>query len=154
MGDIGTIQDHRLNLFSGASGDCKNGSGNGCEIWFMNSWALGWSYDMWWIWGWICRDELGWLHHEERFVVAWHRHFEACSLLKYPSCADSNWFSTYYHYQIKSVQIVMHCSGLVNKQQVVEWGVRDDWFPGWNTRIDVLFTILHYFYCNRALLAL
>ncbi len=32
--------------FPGAPGDHKLGSGNGCRMWFVNSWAIGWASDM------------------------------------------------------------------------------------------------------------
>ena len=43
VGDTGTIPHH---LHNGAPGDRKPGSGDGCRMWFINSWALGWSRDM------------------------------------------------------------------------------------------------------------
>ena len=43
VGDTGTIPSH---LFPGAPGDRRQGSGDGCRMWFVNSWALGWSRDM------------------------------------------------------------------------------------------------------------
>jgi hypothetical protein len=46
VGDTGTIPHHLRNVFSGAPGDRKPGSGDGCRMWFINSWALGWSRDM------------------------------------------------------------------------------------------------------------
>ncbi len=49
VGDTGTIQYHLRNTFSGAPGDCRLGAGDGCKMWFVNSWALGWSRDMKWI---------------------------------------------------------------------------------------------------------
>ncbi len=46
VGDTGTIQHNIHNLFADAPGDRQEGSGDGCRMWFVNSWALGWSRDM------------------------------------------------------------------------------------------------------------
>jgi len=46
VGDTGTIQYHLRNTFPGAPGDRRMGAGDGCKMWFVNSWALGWSRDM------------------------------------------------------------------------------------------------------------
>ena len=46
VGDTGTIPYHLRNVFSGAPGDRQPGAGDGCGMWFVNSWALGWSRDM------------------------------------------------------------------------------------------------------------
>ncbi len=46
VGDTGTIPYHLRNTFSGAPGDRLMGAGDGCKMWFVNSWALGWSLDM------------------------------------------------------------------------------------------------------------
>ena len=46
VGDTGTIQHRLSNHFEGAPGDRREGSGDGCRMWFVNSWALGWSRDM------------------------------------------------------------------------------------------------------------
>ena len=48
VGDTGTIMiPHRMhNAFSGAPGDRRPGTGDGCRMWFVNSWALGWSCDL------------------------------------------------------------------------------------------------------------
>jgi hypothetical protein len=46
VGDTGTILHNIRNLFPGAPGDRREGSGDGCRMWFVNSWALGWSRDM------------------------------------------------------------------------------------------------------------
>jgi hypothetical protein len=43
VGDPGTIQHSLRNRFEGAPGDSREGSGDGCRMWFVNSWALGWS---------------------------------------------------------------------------------------------------------------
>jgi hypothetical protein len=44
-GDTGTIQRHLHNLFPGAPGDSRQGAGDGCRMWFVNSWAMAWSRD-------------------------------------------------------------------------------------------------------------
>ena len=44
--DTGTISHSMRNAFSGAPGDRRPGAGDGCRMWFVNSWALGWSRDM------------------------------------------------------------------------------------------------------------
>ncbi len=46
VGDKGTIPHHLHNHFPGAPGDRRQGSCDGCRMWFVNSWALGWSRDM------------------------------------------------------------------------------------------------------------
>jgi hypothetical protein len=46
VGDTGTIPHHLRHHFSGAPGDSRQGSGDGCRMWFVDSWALGWSRDM------------------------------------------------------------------------------------------------------------
>jgi hypothetical protein len=46
VGDTGTIQHHLRNLFPGAHGDRRPGAGDGCRMWFVNSWAMVWSRDM------------------------------------------------------------------------------------------------------------
>ena len=46
VGDTGTVSHHLRNLFPGAPGDRKPGSGDGCRMWFVNSWALSWSRDL------------------------------------------------------------------------------------------------------------
>ena len=46
VGDTGTISHHLHNLFPGAPGDRRQGSGDGCRMWFVNSWALSWSRDL------------------------------------------------------------------------------------------------------------
>ena len=47
VGDTGTmIPYHLRNVFSGAPGDRRPVAGNGCGMWFVNSWALGWFRDM------------------------------------------------------------------------------------------------------------
>ena len=45
VGDTGTIPHRLRNRFQGP-GDRREGSGDGCSMWFVNSWALGWSRDM------------------------------------------------------------------------------------------------------------
>ena len=46
VGDTGTIPHHLRNLFPGAPGDHRPGAGDGCRMWFVNSWAMAWSRDM------------------------------------------------------------------------------------------------------------
>ncbi len=46
VGDTGTFPHHMRNFFPGAPGDRRPGAGDGCRMWFVNSWALGWSCDM------------------------------------------------------------------------------------------------------------
>jgi hypothetical protein len=46
VGDTGTIPHRLRNRFEGAPGDRREGSGDGCRMWFVNSWAFGWSRDM------------------------------------------------------------------------------------------------------------
>ena len=48
VGDTGTtsIQHSMRNTFEGAPGDSRPGAGDGCRMWFVNSWALGWSRDL------------------------------------------------------------------------------------------------------------
>ena len=46
VGDRQTIPHHLRNHFPGAPGDRRPDSGYGCRMWFVNSWALGWSHDM------------------------------------------------------------------------------------------------------------
>ncbi len=46
VGDTGTIPHSMRNAFSGAPGDRRPGAGDGCRMWFVNSWALGWSRDL------------------------------------------------------------------------------------------------------------
>ncbi len=46
LSDTGTIQHSMRNAFSGAPGDRRPGPGEECRIWFVNSWALGWSRDL------------------------------------------------------------------------------------------------------------
>ncbi len=46
VSDTRTIP-HRLHThFPGAPGDRRPGSGDGYRMWYVNSWALGWSRDM------------------------------------------------------------------------------------------------------------
>ena len=44
--DTGTIPHSLRNTFEGAPGDRRPGAGDGCRMWFVNSWALGWSRDL------------------------------------------------------------------------------------------------------------
>ena len=46
VGDTLTIQYHQRNFFQGAPGDCRPVAGDGCRMWFVNSWALAWSRNM------------------------------------------------------------------------------------------------------------
>jgi hypothetical protein len=46
MADTGTIPHHLRNAFQGAPGDRRPDAGDGCKMWFVNSWALGWSRDL------------------------------------------------------------------------------------------------------------
>ena len=46
VGDTGTIPHRLRTAFPGAPGDRRPGSGDGCQVWFVNSWAMGWSRDM------------------------------------------------------------------------------------------------------------
>ncbi len=40
VGGTGTIPHHLRNLFAGAPGDSKPGADDGCQMWFVKSWAL------------------------------------------------------------------------------------------------------------------
>ena len=46
VGDTGTIPHSLHNTFEGAPGNRRPGAGDGCRMWFVNSWALGWSRDL------------------------------------------------------------------------------------------------------------
>jgi hypothetical protein len=46
VGDTAAIPHSVRNNFSGAPGDWMPGAGDGCRMWFVNSWALGWSRDL------------------------------------------------------------------------------------------------------------
>ena len=46
VGDTGTIPHSMCNTFAGAPDDRRPGAGDGCRMWFVNSWALGWSRDL------------------------------------------------------------------------------------------------------------
>ncbi len=46
VGYTGTIQHHLWNFFLGAPVDSRQGAGDGCRVWFVNSWAMVWSSDM------------------------------------------------------------------------------------------------------------
>jgi hypothetical protein len=47
VGDTGTISHHlRRNLFPGAPGDRRPDAGDGCRMWFVNSWAMAFSLNM------------------------------------------------------------------------------------------------------------
>ena len=41
VGDTGTIPHRMRNAFKSAPGDRRPGAGDGCRMWFGNSWALG-----------------------------------------------------------------------------------------------------------------
>ncbi len=41
-----TDYGYYAHYFPGAPGDRRPGAGDGCRMWFVNSWALGWSRDM------------------------------------------------------------------------------------------------------------
>jgi hypothetical protein len=45
-GDKGTIPHHLRNVFSGAPGDRRPDAGDGCKMYFVNSWAFSWSRDL------------------------------------------------------------------------------------------------------------
>ena len=42
VGDTGTIPHSLRNAY----GDSTPGDGKGCPMWYVNSWAMGWSRDM------------------------------------------------------------------------------------------------------------
>ncbi len=45
--DTVTIPHHLCNAFPGATGNSNPGSGDGCRMWFVNSWAsLGWTREI------------------------------------------------------------------------------------------------------------
>jgi hypothetical protein len=46
VGDTCTIPHSMRNAFLGAPGDRRPGAADGCRMWFVNSWALGWSRDL------------------------------------------------------------------------------------------------------------
>ena len=46
VSDTGTIPHRMRNAFPGAPGNRRQGAGDGCRMWFVNLWALGWSSDM------------------------------------------------------------------------------------------------------------
>ncbi len=46
VGETGTLLHHLRNVFQGAPGDRRPDAGDGCKMWFVNSWALGWSRDL------------------------------------------------------------------------------------------------------------
>ena len=47
-GDTGTISFQLKGDFEGscACTDSQDDAGDGCQMWYVNSWALGWSRDM------------------------------------------------------------------------------------------------------------
>ena len=46
VGDTGTIPFRSRVPCDGAYGDRTKGGGDGCPLWYANSWAMGWSRDM------------------------------------------------------------------------------------------------------------
>ena len=46
VGDTGTIPHSLHNTCKWAYGDSTLGDGKGCPMWYVNSWAMGWSQDM------------------------------------------------------------------------------------------------------------
>ena len=43
FGDLGTVPYGMRAQFPGATADRSPGAGDGCAVWYVNSWALGWS---------------------------------------------------------------------------------------------------------------
>jgi hypothetical protein len=41
VGDFGTVPHGTRAQFPGAVADCTPGAGDGCPVWYVNSWALG-----------------------------------------------------------------------------------------------------------------
>ena len=46
VGDTGTIPFLSRFPCAGAYGDRTKGGGDGCPLWYVNSWAMGWSRDI------------------------------------------------------------------------------------------------------------
>ena len=46
VGDTGTILHGMRNDFEGAFVDSSPGAGDGCLLWYVNSWAMGWSREL------------------------------------------------------------------------------------------------------------
>ncbi len=46
VGGTGTVPHYLRHHFPEAPGDRRPGIGDGCRMWFVNSWALGWSCDI------------------------------------------------------------------------------------------------------------
>ena len=46
VGDTGTIPFRSRVPCDRAYGDRGKGAGDGCPLWYVNSWAMGWSRDM------------------------------------------------------------------------------------------------------------
>ena len=46
VGDTGSIPHSLRNVCRWAYGDSTLGDGKGCPMWYVNSWAMGWSQDM------------------------------------------------------------------------------------------------------------
>ena len=45
VSDTRTIPNSMHNAFASAPGDRRPGAGDGCRMWSVNSWVLGWSRD-------------------------------------------------------------------------------------------------------------
>ena len=45
VGDAGTIQYGMAASFLGAHDNSSTDAGDGCRMWYVNSWALGWYSD-------------------------------------------------------------------------------------------------------------
>ncbi len=43
VGDFGTVHYHMRVHCPGALADRAPGAGDGCPVWYVSSWALGWS---------------------------------------------------------------------------------------------------------------
>jgi len=43
VGDFGTVPHGMRAQFPGALADRAPGAGDGCPLWYVNAWALGWS---------------------------------------------------------------------------------------------------------------
>jgi len=46
VGDTGTVPHGMAARLAGAYGESRPGAGVGCPMWYVNSWALGWSRDI------------------------------------------------------------------------------------------------------------
>ena len=47
VGNIGIIPYGMAASFPNAHDDSRPDGGNGCRLWYVNSWALGWSRYIW-----------------------------------------------------------------------------------------------------------